>query len=156
MDKKGERLAKIIARCGYCSRREAEKLILEGDVKVNGAIVTNLATNITDESIKIKNKLLDKNVKTKLWLFNKPKGYIVTNKDPQERKTIYSILPKNLPRVITVGRLDMDTEGLILLTNNGELARYMELPATGWSRQYKVKVHGSLERVNFDILAKKV
>ncbi len=155
MDKKGERLAKIIARCGYCSRREAEKLILEGDVKVNGTIVTNLATNITDESIKIKNKLLDKNVKTKLWLFNKPKGYIVTNKDPQDRKTIYSILPRNLPRVITVGRLDMDTEGLLILTNNGELARYMELPSTGWSRQYKVKVHGSLERVNFDSLAKK-
>ncbi len=155
MDKKGERLAKIIARCGYCSRREAEKLILEGDVKVNGTIVTNLATNITDESIKIKNKLLDKNVKTKLWLFNKPKGYIVTNKDPQDRKTIYSILPRNLPRVITVGRLDMDTEGLLILTNNGELARYMELPSTGWSRQYKVKVHGSLERVNFDALAKK-
>ncbi len=155
MDKKGERLAKVIARCGYCSRREAEKLILDGDVKVNGAIVTKLATNITDESIKIKNKLLDKNVKTKMWLFNKPKGYIVTNKDPQGRRTIYSILPKNLPRVITVGRLDMDTEGLLILTNNGELARYIELPSTGWSRQYKVKVHGSLEKINFNTLAKK-
>lgn len=155
MAEKGERIAKVIARCGYCSRREAEKLIIDGDVKINGVVVTNPATNITDESIKIKNKLLDRNIDTKLWIFHKPKGYIVTNNDPQKRKTIYEILPKSLPRVISVGRLDMDTEGLLLLTNNGELARYIELPSTGWSRQYRVKVHGSLDRINFDTLAKK-
>lgn len=155
MEEKGERIAKIIARCGYCSRREAEKLIVDGDVKVNGVVMTNPATNITDESIKIKNKLLNRNIETKLWIFHKPKGYIVTNSDPQKRRTIYEILPKSLPRVITVGRLDMDTEGLLLLTNNGELARFMELPSTGWSRQYRVKVHGSLDRINFETLAKK-
>lgn len=154
--KKGERIAKVIARCGYCSRRDADKLIAEGSVKVNGVVITNPATDVGDEdSIKIKNKVLDRNVETRMWLFHKPKGYIVTNSDPQKRKTIYDILPKSLPRVITVGRLDMDTEGLLLLTNNGELARYIELPSTGWSRQYRVKVHGSLDRINFNLLAKK-
>ena len=152
---KGERIAKVIARHGYCSRREAERLILEGAVKVNGEIISSPAVLITDQSIKINNKLLNRKEETKMWLFHKPKGYIVTNKDPQGRKTIYDILPKNLPRVITVGRLDMDTEGLLLLTNNGELARYIELPSTGWSRQYRVKVHGDINKIDFETLAKK-
>lgn len=152
---KGERIAKVIARCGYCSRREAERLIADGAVKVNGEIISSPAVLITDQSIKINNKLLNPKEPTKMWLFHKPKGYIVTNNDPQGRKTIYDILPKKMPRAITVGRLDMDTEGLMLLTNNGELARYIELPSTGWSRQYKVKVHGSIEGINFDLLAKK-
>ena len=143
---KGERIAKVIARSGYCSRREAEKLIEEGAVKVNGKIIDSPAINITDESIKIYNKLINPKLPTKMWLFHKPKGYIVTNKDPQDRKTIFSLLPSNMPRVITIGRLDMDTEGLLLLTNNGELARYIELPSTGWSRQYRVKVHGDTTR----------
>ena len=84
-------------------------------------------------------------------MFNKPRGYIVTNNDPQNRKTIFSILPKDMPRVVTIGRLDMDTEGLLLLTNNGELARYVELPSTGWTRKYRVKVHGFLDRLKNDI-----
>lgn len=150
-EKRGERLAKVIARTGYCSRREAEKLIIDGLVKVNGVIETNLATLITDQSIKVKNKLLATKEKTKLWLFNKPRGYIVTNNDPKKRKTIFSILPKDMPRVITIGRLDMDTEGLLLLTNNGDLARYIELPSTGWTRQYKVKVHGFTTKLKADI-----
>ena len=147
MSTKGERIAKVIARSGYCSRREAEKLIEEGAVKVNGKIIDSPAINITDESIKIYNKLINPKLPTKMWLFHKPKGYIVTNKDPQDRKTIFSLLPSNMPRVITIGRLDMDTEGLLLLTNNGELARYIELPSTGWSRQYRVKVHGDTTRI---------
>lgn len=147
MSTKGERIAKVIARSGYCSRREAEKLIEEGAVKVNGKIIDSPAINITDESIKIYNKLINPKLPTKMWLFHKPKGYIVTNKDPQGRKTIFSLLPSNMPRVITIGRLDMDTEGLLLLTNNGELARYIELPSTGWSRQYRVKVHGDTTRI---------
>lgn len=148
---KPERLAKVIARTGYCSRREAEQLILDGYVKVNGVVVSSPAINVTDESIKIKNKLLQTKEKTKLWMFNKPRGYIVTNNDPENRKTIFSILPKDMPRVMTIGRLDMDTEGLLLLTNNGDLARYIELPSTGWTRKYRVKVHGFLDRLKNDI-----
>lgn len=148
---KPERLAKVIARTGYCSRREAEQLILDGYVKVNGVVVSSPAVNVTDESIKIKNKLLQTKEKTKLWMFNKPRGYIVTNNDPENRKTIFSILPKDMPRVMTIGRLDMDTEGLLLLTNNGDLARYIELPSTGWTRKYRVKVHGFLDRLKNDI-----
>lgn len=155
MELKGERIAKVIANRGYCSKREAERLIADGEVKVNGVVITNPATLITDQSIKIHNKLLNKQEKAKIWLFNKPKGYIVTNNDPQNRRTIYDILPKNLPRVITVGRLDMDTEGLLLLTNNGDLSRYIAHPTTAWSRQYRVKVHGFLDRINFEKLAKK-
>ena len=152
---KGERVAKVIAASGYCSKREAERLIFAGEVKVNGKVIDTPATFITDQSIKIHNKLLDtKPVESKIWLFNKPRGYIVTNNDPQKIKTIYDILPKNMPKVITVGRLDMDTEGLLLLTNNGMLARYISHPTTGWSRQYRVKVHGIIKNINFEKLAK--
>ncbi len=150
-EKKGIRLAKLIARHGYCSRREAERLIVDGDVKVNGIVETNLARLVTDESIKIKNKLINPKEKTKLWLFNKPLGYLVTNTDPDNRKTIFEILPKNMPRVLSVGRLDMNTQGLLLLTNNGDLARYLELPSTGWTRQYRVKVHGFLTKLKASI-----
>lgn len=145
--KNGERIAKVIANAGYCSRRDAEKLITSGSVKVNGKITTELSTIITDQSIKINNKLLQRKTKTRLWIFHKPRGYMVTNDDPLGRKTIYELLPKNLGRIISVGRLDMDTEGLLLLTNSGNLARYMELPSTAWSRQYLVKVHGPLDRL---------
>lgn len=154
---KGERLAKVIARTGYCSRREAEELILEGSVKVNGEVITNCATVITDHSIKINNKLLNPKEPTKMWIFHKPKGCIVTKNDPQKRKNIYEFLPKELQRTIPIGRLDMDTEGLLLLTNNGELSRYIELPNTAWTRQYRVKVHGFTDRIvnNIDKLATK-
>lgn len=144
MFEKGERIAKVIANSGYCSRRDAEKLILEGRVKVNGKTIDTPVVLITDQSIKIDNKLLQRREKTKLWIFNKPKGYIVTNSDPKGRKNIYSLLPKNMPRVISIGRLDMDTEGLLLLTNNGDLSRYMEHPTTAWTRQYLAKVHGNI------------
>ncbi|GHU28196.1 pseudouridine synthase [Bacilli bacterium] len=148
---RGERVAKVIANSGYCSRREAEKLIAEGLVKVNGVVIETPATIITDQSIKIKNKLLNRSEKVKMWIFHKPKGYMVTNSDPQGRKTIYEILPNNLPRVITIGRLDMDTEGLLLLTNNGDVARYIEHPTNAWTRQYRIKVHGSMDRLNANI-----
>ena len=144
MSEKGERIAKVIANSGYCSRRDAEKLISEGRVKVNGKTIDTPVVLITDQSIKIDNKLLQRREKTKLWIFNKPKGYIVTNNDPQGRKNIYSLLPKSMPRVISIGRLDMDTEGLLLLTNNGDLSRYIEHPTTAWTRQYLAKVHGNI------------
>ncbi|MDA7705297.1 rRNA pseudouridine synthase [Rickettsiales bacterium] len=141
---KGQRIAKIIANSGYCSRREAERLIEDGVVKVNGKIIDSPATIITDQSIKINDKLINPKQKAKIWIFHKPKNTIVSNNDPQNRKTIFSILPENLPRVITIGRLDINTEGLLLLTNNGEIARHIELPKTAWSRVYRVRVFGKI------------
>jgi 23S rRNA pseudouridine2605 synthase len=155
IENKGERLAKVIARSGYCSRREAEQLIKDGIVKVNGQVVTNVATNITDESIKINNKLINQKEQTRLWLFHKPKGFIVTKKDPEGRPTVFDVLPKSMRNIITVGRLDINTEGLLLLTNNGELARYMELPSTGWTRTYRARVFGKLNMERLDRLQKK-
>lgn len=142
---KGQRVAKIIARSGVCSRREAEELIIQGRVKVNGVIIDTPAIIITDQSIKVDDKLLATKKPTKMWVFHKPKGFITTNKDPKGRKTIFEILPKNLPRVITIGRLDINTEGLLLLTNDGELARYIELPSSKWTRVYRVRVFGKID-----------
>lgn len=150
-ENKGQRIAKIIANSGYCSRREAERLIADGIVKVNGKIIDNPAILITDQSIKINDKLINPKQKPKIWIFHKPKNTIVSNNDPQNRQTIFDILPENLPRVITIGRLDINTEGLLLLTNNGAIARHIELPQTAWSRNYRVRVFG---RVNMNELKK--
>jgi len=149
---KGQRIAKIIARYSKYSRREAEELIKEGRIKVNGNIQTSPAINITDESIKVDNKLLLKNQPTKLWVFHKPKGYITTQNDPQNRPTIFSILPKNMQKLITIGRLDINTEGLLLLTNNGEFAREMELPSNKITRKYRARVHGKLQMTRLEKL----
>jgi 23S rRNA pseudouridine2605 synthase len=142
---KGERIAKVIARHGICSRREAEELIAEGRVKVNGVVIDTPATLITDHSIKVDDKLIAEKKPAKMWIFHKPRGFITTNKDPKARKTIFEILPKNLPRVITIGRLDINTEGLLLLTNDGELARYIELPSSKWTRIYRARVFGIID-----------
>jgi 23S rRNA pseudouridine2605 synthase len=150
-ENKGQRIAKVIANSGYCSRREAERLIADGIVKVNGKIIDNPAILITDQSIKINDKLINPKQKPKIWIFHKPKNTIVSNNDPQNRQTIFDILPENLPRVITIGRLDINTEGLLLLTNNGAIARHIELPKTAWSRNYRVRVFG---RVNMNEIKK--
>ncbi len=153
-EEKGIRIAKVIAQSGHCSRREAEALILEGVVKVNGETVTSPATFITDQSIKINDKLINAKQEARVWLFHKPVGFLTTTKDPHNRKTIFDLLPKNMPRVITVGRLDFNTEGLLVLTTSGELARYMELPKNKWVRKYRARVFGKLNHERLKKLEK--
>jgi 23S rRNA pseudouridine2605 synthase len=143
-EEKAVRVAKIIARSGFCSRREAEELIAEGRIKVNGKIITTPAVFITDHSIKIDDKLITKQQPVRVWLFYKPSGVLTTSKDPHNRKTVFDLLPKNMPRTICVGRLDYNTEGLLLLTTSGKVARYMELPQNKLIRKYRARVFGNL------------
>lgn len=151
---KGIRIAKVIAASGHCSRREAEALIVEGRVKVNGVTIDSPATFITDHSIKIDDKLINAKQPTRMWFFHKPDGFLTTTKDPHNRKTVFDLLPKNMPRVIAVGRLDYNTEGLLLLTTNGPLARHMELPKTAWIRKYRARVFGKLNHERLKKLEK--
>jgi 23S rRNA pseudouridine2605 synthase len=139
------RIAKVIADAGYCSRREAERLIEQGLVQVNGVLTFNPATLITDQSIKINNKLLKRENEIRVFLFHKPAGIITTNADPQGRKTVFDLLSKNLPRLISVGRLDFNTEGLMILTTSGAVARHIELPKNKWIRKYRARVFGKIE-----------
>ena len=144
LDTVPERIAKTIARSGLCSRREAERWIVNGQVKLNSKILTECGVNVTSKDvIEVNGKPLPNKVITKLWMYHKQRGYLVTNYDPEGRSTIFDQLKNKIEtRFISVGRLDMDSEGLILLTNDGDLARKLELPATGWLRKYRVRVHG--------------
>lgn len=147
----GERLAKRMASAGLCSRREAEQWIAAGIVKVNGKIIDTPAFNVTEkDAVVVDGKLLQAKEPTKLWLYYKPTGLVTTHKDPQGRPTVFSKLPKELGRVISVGRLDLNSEGLLLLTNSGDLSRKMELPSNEWIRKYRVRVYG---RITPSILA---
>tara|TARA_R110002110_G_scaffold66876_2_gene182750 strand:+ start:1563 stop:2579 length:1017 start_codon:yes stop_codon:yes gene_type:complete len=149
----GERIAKVIARAGICSRREAEKLIEDGRVAVNGKTIKSPALNITGgETILIDGKVLPAQEPTRLWRYHKPAGLVTTAKDPEGRTTVFEKLPDDMPRVISVGRLDINTEGLLLLTNDGELARLLELPATGWTRRYRVRAWGRIVQADLDKL----
>jgi 23S rRNA pseudouridine2605 synthase len=151
------RIAKVMAHSGLCSRREAEKLIESGRVTVDGVVITSPALNVTSENkILVDGKPIASKQTTRLWILHKPKGIITSNGDPQGRKTVFEILPKNMPRVISIGRLDYNTEGLLLLTTNGELARHMELPATSWVRTYKVRTYGAIDEKKLDILRRGV
>ena len=151
---KTNRIAKVIARSGLCSRREAERLIISGNVKVNDKILLECGVNVTSkDQIEVNNQPLPSKVATKLWLFNKQRGYLVTNNDPEGRPTIFDQLKEKLnTRFISVGRLDMDSEGLLLLTNDGDLARKLELPSTGWLRKYRVRVHGYVIKKDLELL----
>ena len=150
---KGERIAKRIARSGLASRRDAERMIAEGRVKLNGRTLTSPAIVVGPaDRIEVDGAPIAERERTRLWLFHKPKGLVTTNRDPEGRPTIFSALPPELPRVMTVGRLDINTEGLILLTNDGGLARVLELPATGWLRRYRVRAHGEIEQAALDRL----
>ena len=138
-----QRLSKKIARSGFSSRREAEKYIERGRVKVNGAIIKELSFQVgINDQIHIDGRRINKEGKTRLWKFHKPKGLITSHKDEKSRQTIFQILPKNLPRLITVGRLDLNSEGLLLLTNDGDLKRKLELPSSEIVRSYRVRAKG--------------
>ena len=141
-----ERIAKHIARAGVCSRRDAESRIADGRVTVNGEVITSPALNVTTEDvITVDGKPLPAREPAMLWRYYKPRGLVVSARDEKDRQTIFDHLPPNLPRVLSVGRLDMDSEGLLLLTNDGGLARHLELPSTGWSRKYRVRVQGHVD-----------
>ncbi|MBV8652911.1 MAG: rRNA pseudouridine synthase [Alphaproteobacteria bacterium] len=150
----GERIAKVMARAGLCSRRDAERWIAEGRVKLDGVVLTSPAVLVTAEShVEVDGKPLPKAEKARLWRYHKPTGLVTTHRDEKGRETIFDHLPKTLPRVISIGRLDLNSEGLLLLTNDGALARRLELPATGWLRRYKVRVHGIIDEARLKTLA---
>ena len=150
-----ERLAKFMARSGVCSRRDAEDLIKQKRVTVNGEIIDTPAYNVEGtEKILLDGEKLPEIEQTRLWLYHKPAGLLTTHKDTEARATVFEHLPIGLPRVISVGRLDLNSEGLLLLTNNGELSRKLELPENGWSRRYKVRVHGFVNKNKLADLAK--
>jgi 23S rRNA pseudouridine2605 synthase len=151
---KGERVAKVMARAGLGSRREAEGFIAAGRVAVNGTVIASPALNVTARDvITLDGKPLPTRERTRLFLYHKPRRLMTTRVDPQGRPTIFDSLPRNLPRLISVGRLDFNTEGLLLLTNDGGLARVLELPDTAWLRRYRVRAHGSITQEALDRLA---
>ena len=150
----GERIAKRLARVGLCSRRDAERWIAEGRVKIDGKVIDSPAINVQDTSdIEVDGRKLPKAERARLWRYHKPAGLIVSARDPQGRRTVFDALPKDMPRVVAVGRLDLNSEGLLLLTNDGGLARQLELPVNGWTRRYRVRAHGRIEQADLDHLA---
>jgi 23S rRNA pseudouridine2605 synthase len=152
-----ERIAKRLARAGLCSRREAERWIADGRVMVDGKVLTSPAVTVAAASnIRVDGKPLAEPEHPRLWRYHKPAGLVTTHRDEKGRPTVFGALPKDLPRVVSVGRLDLNSEGLLLLTNDGALARRLELPATGWVRRYKVRVHGAVDPDRLAGLAKGV
>jgi 23S rRNA pseudouridine2605 synthase len=155
--KEGERIAKVLARAGVASRRGAEAMIAAGRVAVDGRTLDSPAFNVTPgQAITVDGKPVGAAEPTRLWLYHKPPGLPTTHKDTRGRNTVFEMLPKDLPRVISVGRLDINSEGLLLLTNDGELARHLESPATGWKRKYRARAWGEPDERKLDLLRKGV
>jgi 23S rRNA pseudouridine2605 synthase len=153
----GERIAKVMARAGVCSRRDAEKLIAEGRVTLNGEPVTTPATKIAGLAvIAVDGKPIAEPEQTRLWRYHKPAGLVTTHKDPQGRPTVFQNLPPGMPRVVSVGRLDVNSEGLLILTNDGEIARRLEHPSAGLVRKYRVRLFGKVAQADLDKLAEGV
>ena len=149
-----ERIAKFLARSGLCSRRDAERWIADGRVSVDGEVLTTPAARVTTASqIRVDGKPVGPPERPRLWRYHKPKGLVTTHRDEKGRPTVFAALPTGLPRLISVGRLDLAAEGLLLLTNDGSLARRLELPATGWLRRYKVRAHGEVDPAALAALA---
>ena len=154
---KGERIAKVIARAGLCSRRDAEAWIAAGRVSLDGRVLDSPAAVVTSESrIEVDGTPLPEAEPARLWRYHKPRGELTTARDPQGRTTVFDRLPPGLPRLQAVGRLDINSEGLLLMTNDGALKRQLELPANGWLRRYRVRVHGRVSRARLAALAKGV
>ncbi|WP_018182655.1 pseudouridine synthase [Kaistia granuli] len=152
-DAQDARIAKVLARAGLCSRRDAERLIEEGRVAINGRVLTSPAVNVgPHDRVTVDDEPLPSKERTRLWLYHKPKGLVTTAHDPEGRPTVFEALPAHLPRVIAIGRLDINTEGLLLLTNDGGLARVLELPSTGWMRRYRVRAWGDILQPDLDKL----
>ena len=153
----GERIAKRMARSGVCSRRDAERMIEAGRVAVDGKVLTSPALNVTEANrITVDGKPLVAAEETRVWRYHKSAGTITTARDPQGRPTVFEKLPPEMPRVVSVGRLDFNTEGLLLLTNDGELARHLELPQNAWLRHYRVRVYGEVDPAKLASVAKGV
>lgn len=152
-----ERIAKFLSRVGVASRRESERLIEAGRVVLNGVVVAHPATLVSkDDALAVDGKAVAGLEESKIWRYHKPAGLVTTARDPQGRLTVFAALSKTLPRLISVGRLDINTEGLLLLTNDGELARYLEHPAQGISRTYRIRAHGNVDETAIARLAKGV
>ncbi|MBL70158.1 MAG: pseudouridine synthase [Rhodobiaceae bacterium] len=151
----GDRIAKVLARAGVCSRRDAERLIADGRVAVNGRKLATPALNVTpSDHITVDGKPVGEPDPPRLWRYHKPAGLVTTNRDPQGRDTVFQKLPASLPRVNSVGRLDINTEGLLLLTNDGGMKRFLELPSTGWLRRYRVRAFGKADEARLKALKK--
>lgn len=154
---RGERIAKYLARAGIASRRDAERLVAEGKVRVNNVAVTHPATFVTDtDLVVVAGRAVEPPARSRMWRYHKPSGLMTTHRDPEGRPTVFEKLPADIGRVISVGRLDLNSEGLLLLTNDGALARRLELPQTGWLRRYRVRVHGGVSPAALAALARGV